>query len=116
MQQIRVGVFETNSSSTHSLTIVSEEDYEKWVAGEYVLNTDSEELQSIEDAKKSLIAERKRWDKDFVATTEEVEDMLADETKTYDVWCDSDKESFIQRHTTKSGDKIVAFGLCGYDG
>jgi len=38
MKQIRVGVFETNSSSTHSLTIVPEEEYEKWVASELLFD------------------------------------------------------------------------------
>lgn len=33
-QQIRFGVFETNSSSTHSITIVDKEDYDKWENGE----------------------------------------------------------------------------------
>lgn len=32
--QIRQGVFETNSSSVHSLTIVAEDDFEKFVKGE----------------------------------------------------------------------------------
>lgn len=29
-KQIRRGVFETNSSSCHSLTMCSEKEYEKW--------------------------------------------------------------------------------------
>ena len=33
-KQIRVGVFETNSSMTHALTICTEEQYEKWQNGE----------------------------------------------------------------------------------
>lgn len=38
MIQIRAGVFETNSSSTHSLCIMTEDDFNKWVSshnGEY---------------------------------------------------------------------------------
>jgi hypothetical protein len=34
MKIIRQGVFETNSSSTHSLTICSCEEYSKWEDGE----------------------------------------------------------------------------------
>ena len=37
-RQIRIGVFETNSSSTHSLTMCSRDDYEKWEKGEILLN------------------------------------------------------------------------------
>ena len=33
-RQIRCGVFETNSSSTHSLTMCSEEEFEAWKRGE----------------------------------------------------------------------------------
>lgn len=35
-RQIRQGVFETNSSSEHSLAIVSNNDYERWKKGELV--------------------------------------------------------------------------------
>ena len=33
-RQVRRGVFETNSSSTHSLTMCSEEEFEAWKRGE----------------------------------------------------------------------------------
>jgi len=108
MKQIRVGVFETNSSSTHSLTIVSEEDYEKWKSGELLLDTDEDKLIPLP--------------KDYVKKEESDEedgDDFEDEDgvlKTYDQWLDSDKEDYYGRFTTKSGDKIVAFGKYGYDG
>lgn len=34
MRQIRSGVFETNSSSTHSLTLCMKSDFDKWKKGE----------------------------------------------------------------------------------
>ena len=34
MKQVRRGVFETNSSSTHSITICTEDEYEKFKRGE----------------------------------------------------------------------------------
>ena len=36
--QIRPGVFETNSSSTHSLVICTKEQYEKWKNGDLLWN------------------------------------------------------------------------------
>lgn len=36
MKQIRIGVFETNSSSTHTLVICTDEELEKWKKGEMV--------------------------------------------------------------------------------
>jgi hypothetical protein len=41
MRQIRQGVFETNSSSTHSLTMCLASEYEKWENGEVLLCTDA---------------------------------------------------------------------------
>lgn len=38
MIQIRHGVFETNSSSVHSMVICNEDDYEAWVNGDVLLN------------------------------------------------------------------------------
>ena len=35
---IRRGVFETNSSSTHSMTIVAKEDFDKWKKGELLFD------------------------------------------------------------------------------
>ena len=37
-RQIRRGVFETNSSSTHSLTICTEEEFNKWKNGELLFD------------------------------------------------------------------------------
>lgn len=36
MLQIRQNVFETNSSSTHSITICSSDEYHKWVDGDFL--------------------------------------------------------------------------------
>ena len=44
MKQIRQNVFETNSSNTHCLVIVSEEDWKKFENGELVLDMYEGEL------------------------------------------------------------------------
>lgn len=36
MKQIRIGVFETNSSSTHTLVVCTDEELEKWKKGEMI--------------------------------------------------------------------------------
>lgn len=38
MRQIRIGVFETNSSSTHTLVVCTDEELEKWKKGEIIYN------------------------------------------------------------------------------
>ena len=56
-RQIRRGVFETNSSSTHSLTMCSEEEFEAWKRGEVLF---------------------KRWEEKFVKPTQ-----LSEQDKRY---------------------------------
>ena len=43
-QIIRMGTFETNSSSTHSLTMCTEDEYERWKKGELLYHKWNEEL------------------------------------------------------------------------
>ena len=38
MKQIRCNVFETNSSSTHTLAICTEDEYKKWQEGKMLFN------------------------------------------------------------------------------
>lgn len=104
MKQIRFGVFETNSSSTHSITIVSEEDFDKWKAGELIFDKYNDKLVPLA---KANIANANDEDDDY-------ED--SDEYQTYDDWNDFEYlETYIERFTTKNGDKIVAFGMYGND-
>ena len=48
-RQIRRGVFETNSSSVHSLTRCTSSDYDKWKNGELVWSRCDDELIPITD-------------------------------------------------------------------
>ena len=49
MIQIRRGVFETNSSSTHSITICTRDEYDKWKKGEFILDDYRDKLVTIDD-------------------------------------------------------------------
>ena len=92
--QIRQGVFETNSSSVHSLTICSQEEYDRWEKGELLFS---------------------RYKEVFVEKTPETEND--EDCLTQNEWYDDvECETFSDSHTTKSGDKIVAFGYYGYNG
>lgn len=42
--------------------------------------------------------------------------IVDEDAKTYEEWQYSSLETFVDRYTSKSGDKIVAFGEYGYDG
>ena len=90
---IRRGVFETNSSSTHTITMCSEEEYNKWKNGELVFD---------------------RWQEELV---EPKEDNEYYKYQTYDeFWENEYLEGFVEKYTTNSGEKVIAFGLYGYEG
>lgn len=101
MRQIRRNVFETNSSSTHSITMCMKSEFDKWVKGELVFD---------------------RWNHKLVPITPEVESSMNDgdgEYLTYEQFNDWDYlefETFERSYTTPNGEKIISFGYYGYDG
>ena len=119
LKVIRRGVFETNSSSTHSITIVSKEDYDKWDKGELLL-ADGDSLVTKEEAVAEL-KEDKWFNKnnpDFDFTDkDEVNDALSEnDYKTSEQYFEDEYlETFESNFTTKNGDKVVAFGKYGTD-
>jgi hypothetical protein len=93
MFSIRKNVFETNSSSTHSICICTEEDYKKFRSGDMVYDD---------------------WDGKLV-------DMPASKIESdYSYKSYSDMGQYLEYYShqfvTPSGDKMVAFGEYGYDG
>ena len=114
MRQIRRSVFETNSSSTHSLTMLSEEDFTKWKNEKLYLAGD--EVITREEAINEL--KKKEYFKDFDFSDEEsLEEELNDwGYQTYNYYNDNyenEYETFEQSYTTKNGEKIIAFGYYG---
>lgn len=114
MKTIRVGVFETNSSSTHSITMCMKADFEKFKSGELILHRYNDCLISRE---KAIETEKgNKYNKDVDWDNEEaVNEVLRDDYKTYEQWCDSDLEGFEEEFTTPNGDVVVSFGEYGYD-
>lgn len=129
MFSIRQNVFETNSSSTHSMVMCMGDDFERFKNGETFLN------ESWGSASQFL-------DKEFV-TKEEAIDIIVnsryyDCSKNSDSLASMDKESFeklckefeiysyesygswfeqfADSFTTPSGERVVAFGYYGWDG
>lgn len=98
--QVRQGVFETNSSSTHTLTVCSKDDFDKWKKGEVLwldrdwqkLDTDKnfvtpEELEEL--AEKYNEEQQKRIDSgDKFAHTVDIDKVL-NEQRDYDSYYDS---------------------------
>ena len=120
-RQIRRGVFETNSSSVHSLTMCSYEEYEKWENGDVLFWVDKNKFgtkeEIIEEMKTmtwygSLRYLNTNWDDE-----DEVDEIFSDErVKTCEEYFDDlDYETFEDTYTTPNGEKVVAFGYYGHD-
>lgn len=95
MISIRRNVFETNSSSTHSICICTEEDYKKFKEGEKLWDYCSDELVDVNEVPEE---ERDTYEYRFYG------DVKDDE---YLKW-------YEKHFTTPSGDKMVAFGNYGH--
>lgn len=91
--QVRFNVFETNSSSVHNLVLCTKEQFDRWVNGEVVLDSDS-----------------------FVDVNEEVK-KYPEDFMTYESWTEMEEyETFKNSIKTPSGEEIIAFGYYGYSG
>lgn len=94
MFSIRKSVFETNSSSTHSICICTEDEYERFRDGETMYDSYNDELVTVSD---NEIEEDKYRYKSY----EDMGQYL---------------EYYSYPFETPSGDKMVVFGTYGYDG
>ena len=61
MKTIRQGCFETNSSSTHSITLCMESEFEKWKNGELYWNRWDEKLVPKEEIEKEFAKIREEF-------------------------------------------------------
>ena len=96
-RQIRRGVFETNSSSCHSLTMCTQSDYDRWKYGELIYDY---------------------WDGKLISIDELDDDYEEGRYYTYDRFNDYECfnfETYEHDFTTESGDTVVAFGYYGHD-
>ncbi|MCR1959860.1 hypothetical protein CWE04_11435 [Thomasclavelia cocleata] len=122
---IRNNTFETNSSSTHSLTMCLKSDYEAWQRGE-VVSTENVYLYkgdktfiTIDEALDFIKTEEyyKNKIKDYNLTDKKSIRILLDDLD-FGFYDDDnyELEKFYDEFTTSSGEIVVAFGEYGYDG
>ena len=119
MLQIRKNVFETNSSSTHSLCICTEDEYSRWQKGEVYYHHWNDEFVSKEEVLKELRENKYLADHIVGMTDEEILSEYAYDEGYYseDQYFDSEYlETYHKEYISPSGDKIVVFGKYGYDG
>ena len=122
MKLIRRGTFETNSSSTHSITMCKESDFDKWKNGEMYWDRWNESLVSKEEVEKEMaklkeefISEHPDYDKDDIDWEEQLEDYLNSD-KEYYTYEEFNNYDYIEYETFEdSYDGVVAFGYYGMD-
>lgn len=102
MIQIRQGVFETNSSSTHSICICTQDEFNKFKNGEMVYNNWDEELVTEEEFEKMCKSN------DYIVD-------YKDKKNFDDFFYKGYLETYIEKFTSPSGDEMVAFGEYGHD-
>lgn len=126
---IRTSIFETNSSSVHSITMCMKDDYIKWCNGELLMK-DGQFLEK-EQAKLENADDLKKYEN---VSEEEIERYLKDEislSDLVDICCFSDYwhsteedssiiqdrgfEEFEESFITPNGESVIAFGYFGND-
>lgn len=118
MEKIRRGVFETNSSSTHSITMCMKSDFDRWKNGEVFRCewgdkewlTREEALERLRTDKYSPIEHPEDLDEDQL-----LEKLYDDGVYTYDTYWNEYLEGFEDEFTTPNGDTVIAFGQYGHD-
>jgi len=120
MKQVRFKTFETNSSSSHSLILISKEEMDQWKAGKMWFHDGRLKTiqQAIED---HLITTRWYYEKyphklppeeDLDAWRKHIEEY--DGLMSYEEYVDGPDtyEAMSETYTTKSGEEVVA--ICRY--
>ena len=127
MISIRRNVFETNSSSTHSITMCMESDFDKWKKGELYWDRWNNKLVSKEEVdkkvqewKEKFIAKNPNFDENDEDWKEQLEDYINDD-KTYYTYEEFNDYGYLEYETyktefvTSNGEKVVSFGYYGND-
>lgn len=145
MKQIRKNVFETNSSSTHTLAICTEDEYKDWQDGKLLFNKwnetfvknsinitkqdrkEAEERYTIykgkyyKDWSELTDAEREEYTYNYIAQQRRQEKSFSFEEDglTYQEFmqnCNNDGlETETSHYTSPSGDKLVITCAYGYN-
>lgn len=121
MKQIRRALFETNSSSVHTLVIVPSEDYNKWKNNEIVYVECQNRFIDYEDLR-AFYYDEKLCDHNDCKDCMRNEKICArtdywtDQIMTYEgYFSDEFMEDYEEEYKTKSGDEITIFGYYGHD-
>ena len=126
MIQIREGVFETNSSSTHSICRCMKSEFEAWKSGLRAYDQWAEELRDAGFLREYLWQNRKYYEElcsrlNALSDEELIRCLTRGDDGdgqwiSFKAWCNSCMSRYQEEFTTPSGETVVAFGEYGYDG
>ena len=103
--QLRRGLFETNSSSTHCITMCMEDEWNRFKKGDmYWDNWDAKLIPVTLDSRKQREISEENGD-NRIMTYEE-----------YNEYINEYYEDYVSEYVTPSGEKVIAFGYYGYGG
>lgn len=122
MITIRQGTFETNSSSTHSIVICTEDEYKKWEKGDLYASRNYDGFKTKDEILEEYKKEYSEYfdaNGGFIPTEEyeTLEDLMEDcqgEWYNLDDWV-GELESEENSYVSPSGDKIRIICRYGYD-
>ena len=143
-RQIRQGVFETNSSSTHTISIVDKTEYDKWLNDELLYNIEKEKMLSLDEGtdfnlkliqdeyccgvtipQACIDAYKKSGNLEELFENWAPYDLYYNDLDLYELYITHDNwldyversyyENFYKSYKTKNDDEIVAFGYYGRD-
>lgn len=114
MLQIRNNVFETNSSSTHSICITTKNKFQEWVNGNVYYSSWCDKFVD----KDEVINEANKIKSEYYNEDDDVNRIRQDEVGAYtfeEIVNDNCLTYFQEEYTSPSGDEIVVFGQYGND-
>lgn len=117
MINIRHGLFETNSSSVHSMTLLSKDEMDAFNKGELYINFWNNKLYTKDEANNLIIELYKKYNLELPSNEEEWDEVFEDEGM-YDNQRFNDIEYFdtFADEYNKDGHIVYAIGYYGRDG
>lgn len=125
MRQIRRGVFETNSSSVHSITMCMKNEYDDWYDGKLYLNDGwwgdnvsqytKKKFVTKEEAIDLILHSKYYSNENYDAMNSyEFDEFLKEfEIYTFENYNDDEYEWFATEYNTPNGESVVSFGYYG---
>lgn len=123
MIQVRQGVFETNSSSVHSITMCTRTEFNAWREGKLYLNEGYWHRSTSPYAKKQFVTKDEAMEliktSTYYQPFNEYEELLGEYLREYEIY-DYEHwghyyESDVNHYTTPGGEEIVAVCYYGHD-